>query len=244
MLAKDCGASWFQSVCLKNTLTVVNAQLELLERYVGLLLQWNRKVNLISRKDERNVWERHILHSVSLLFKVSIPTDARVMDLGTGGGLPGIPIKILIPTLSLTLVDSIKKKTQAVADIVHQLSLANVVVQCGRAEDLAKREEFRNQFDYVIARGIADLKQLVEWSHPFLKSERYELTGTSASERKIFIRPQALVALKGGNLDNEIESARKAKHVGEIRVIDLSVEGLELAHNPARKAVMVHFQQS
>jgi 16S rRNA (guanine527-N7)-methyltransferase len=242
VLTKDSGASWFQSVCVKNALKVASGQLELLEKYVAVLLEWNQKVNLISRKDEQNVWERHILHSVSLLFRFSVVANARIMDLGTGGGLPGIPIKILIPTLSLTLVDSIKKKTHAVADIVHRLSLTNVHVECGRAEELARTKEFRNQFDYVMGRGVADLKRLIEWSYPFLESPRYKSTDTSGAEPKALIKPRALIALKGGNLEGEIASARKAKHVDDINVIELRVEGLDRSQNPHRRVVIVHFQ--
>lgn len=225
-----------------NALWVTSVQLELLKKYVALLLQWNRKLNLISRKEEQKVWERHILHSVSLLFKVSILPEAKLMDLGTGGGLPGIPVKILIPTLSVTLVDSIKKKTQAVADIVQQLSIIDVDVQCGRAEELARREEFRNQFDYVIGRAVGDLGQLVKWSYPFLKSPRYEPSDRRNTEGKTLIRPRALIALKGGDLKSEIASARKARYVDDINVIDLRVEGVDSTQNPERKVVIVHFQ--
>jgi 16S rRNA (guanine527-N7)-methyltransferase len=240
--AKDSAASWFQSICLRNAVKVASVQLELLEKYVAVLLEWNQRVNLISRKDEQKVWERHILHSVSLLFRFSVIGNAKVMDLGTGGGLPGIPIKILIPALSLTLVDSIKTKTQAVADIVHQLSLTDVDVKCGRAEDLGRRMEFRNQFDYIISRGVADLKRLIEWSYPLVKSPRYKSIDTAATEPKALINPGALIALKGGNLEREITPARKTKYVDEISVIDLRLESLDQSQNPHRKVVIVHFQ--
>src|SRR3990172_6606526 len=106
-------ALWFQSICKWNGLSVSDDRLQLLERYVRQLLDWNKKLNLISRRDEENVWTRHILHSASLLFHLSLKQRARILDLGTGGGLPGIPIKILVPSFSVTLVDSINKKTTA-----------------------------------------------------------------------------------------------------------------------------------
>jgi 16S rRNA (guanine527-N7)-methyltransferase len=239
---KGADASWFQSVCLKNALEVANVQVDLLEKYVAALLEWNQKVNLISRKDEQNIWERHILHSVSLLFRLSVVANARLIDLGTGGGLPGIPIKILIPTLSLTLVDSIKKKSQAVADIVRQLSLTDVDVKCGRAEDLAWRKEFRNQFDYVISRGVADLKQLIEWSYAFVRSPSYKLTSTAATGAKALVKPGTLIALKGGNLEREVSLVRETKYVEKISVMDLRVESLDQSQNPHREVVIVHFR--
>jgi 16S rRNA (guanine527-N7)-methyltransferase len=234
--------SWFHSICLKNGLEVASGQLGLLEKYVAALLEWNQKVNLISRKDEQNVWERHVLHSISLLFKVSVIAGAKIIDLGTGGGLPGIPIKILIPTLSLMLVDSVRKKTQALAHIVDRLPLTGANVACGRAEELARRAEFRNQFDYVISRGVADLRQLIEWGYPFLQSPRYKSVDTFDTKRRVSIRPPALIALKGGNLGSEITSARRAAYVDNISVIDLRVEGLDQSQNPHRKVVIVHFQ--
>jgi 16S rRNA (guanine527-N7)-methyltransferase len=215
--------------------------MELLEEYTRLLLRWNERINLISRRDEGNIWLRHILHCVSLLFNLSIQEDAKVLDLGTGGGLPGIPIKIFIPTLSLVLVDSIKKKAEAVADIVLQLGLADVKVKCARAEKLATEEGFKNAFDYVLARSVADLKRLVQWSFPLLKSRSPDMTLETHTQQKPFIRSPALVAMKGGDLGAEIALARKSRHVREIEVIDLNIKGLNASHNPNRKAVVVHF---
>ncbi|MEK6572220.1 MAG: 16S rRNA (guanine(527)-N(7))-methyltransferase RsmG [Bacteroidota bacterium] len=242
VLEADKRDRWFQSICASNQLPVNKPQADLLQRYVAHLLDWNRKVNLISRKDEQNIWERHILHSVSLLFHVSFDAGARILDLGTGGGLPGIPIKILSPQISLTLIDSIRKKIVAVADIARKLSLTDVKVECGRAEELANREEFRRQFDYVIARGVANLNKLVKWSFPFLRARKFELDFSSNTDSKTFIRSPALIAMKGGNLEVEIMSALKDKDVKDIKAINLSFEGLDRTHDPDRKAVIVFFR--
>jgi 16S rRNA (guanine527-N7)-methyltransferase len=86
---------WFRELCLKNGLTLTNKQLEQLDYYVVLLLEWNKKINIISRKDEENVWTYHILHSISPLFKIEIKQNSVIVDIGTGCGFPGIPIKIL-----------------------------------------------------------------------------------------------------------------------------------------------------
>ncbi|MGA9365194.1 MAG: 16S rRNA (guanine(527)-N(7))-methyltransferase RsmG [Bacteroidota bacterium] len=217
-------------------------QAELLEKYIRLLLQWNKRINLISRKDEPNIWTRHVLHCASLLFSASIQQKAKVMDLGTGGGLPGIPIRILMPTLSVTLVDSMKKKTGAVVDLVDQLGLADVRVECARAEELATKKGFKNEFDYVFARSVADLKRLVKWSFPFLKSQRSDATTEAHVQGKTFIESPALVAMKGGDLMGELATARRNKHVKDIEVIHLNIKGLDASHNPDRKAVIVHFR--
>jgi 16S rRNA (guanine527-N7)-methyltransferase len=239
---EDSGAGWFSHICALNKLSVNKRQAELLEKYASLLLQWNKKINLISRKDEPNIWTRHILHCASLLFSVSIKENAKVIDLGTGGGLPGIPIRILIPTLSLTLVDSIKKKVEAVVDLVDQLGLADVKVECARAEELATRKGFKNEFDYVVARSVADLKRLVGWSFPFLRLQRADVPREVNVQEKRFIEPPALVAMKGGDLTSELATARRNKHVKDIKVIHLNIERLDESYNPDRTAVIVRFQ--
>ncbi|MBK6760935.1 MAG: class I SAM-dependent methyltransferase [Ignavibacteria bacterium] len=101
----------FWTTCSANNIVIDKAQVDALKRYHDELLYWNKKVNMISRKDEENVWERHILHSLTLMKYVTFPQKARVLDVGTGGGLPGLPIKIARPDLKMLLVDSIRKKT-------------------------------------------------------------------------------------------------------------------------------------
>jgi 16S rRNA (guanine527-N7)-methyltransferase len=232
---------WFRSLCVLNQLPLDDTQLEQLQEYAGLLLRWNQKINLISRKDEENIWEHHILHCACLLFNTSISSTAKLIDLGTGGGLPGIPIKILAPKLSMVLVDSVKKKAQAVADIVHQLSLTNVNIECSRAEQLGTRLGFHNEFDYVIARGVAKLNKLALWGFPLLKSRRAESPTPLRSGGKPFIKPPALVAMKGGDLGKEIRGAKRNRDVRGVEILDLKVKGLEQVHNPDRKAVIVYF---
>jgi 16S rRNA (guanine527-N7)-methyltransferase len=241
MHADDPKGIWFRSLCALNQLPLGDTQVEQLQEYTGLLLRWNRKVNLISRKDEENIWERHILHSASLLFNVSISSAAKAIDLGTGGGLPGIPIKILAPALSIVLVDSVKKKAQAVADIVDQLSLTNVNVECSRAEQLGTRPGFYNEFDYVTARGVAELNKLALWSFPLLKLRGTELPNVTRSD-KLFVEPPALLAMKGGDLRKEIRGAKRSADVRDIQILDLEVKGLEQVQNPDRKVAIVYFQ--
>src|SRR5512140_2094922 len=115
----EAPAIWFHNICRKNGLNPTDGQIRLLEQYVSYLLEWNQKINLISRKDEEQVWQNHILHSAAPLFKVKLDPNPRIMDLGTGGGLPGIPLKILVPESEFLLVDSTRKKTVAVQDMIE-----------------------------------------------------------------------------------------------------------------------------
>ncbi len=104
---------WFRNICKKNHLDISDEQAELINFYVSYLLEWNKKINLISRQDEENIWLRHILASISFLFKFTFAFGTSVIDIGTGGGLPGIPLAILYPGIKFTLViPSIKKSTR------------------------------------------------------------------------------------------------------------------------------------
>jgi len=117
-----------------------------------------------------------------------------------------------------------------------------VKVERARAEELATKNGFKNEFDYVLARSVADLKQLVQWSFPLLKPQQPGVTLETHRQGKTFIRSPAVVAMKGGDLRSEIALARKSRHAMEIEVIDLNVKGLDASHNPYRKAVVVHFR--
>lgn len=232
---------WLRTVCRKNGLLLGERQLELIEKYVSLLLDWNKKINLISRRDEENIWERHILHSVAMLFKLGLSPAARVLDLGTGGGLPGVPIKIILDDLQLTCLDCTKKKTVALANMVQQLSLSDVEIVWGRAEDLGREDQFRSKYNYVFCRGVAPLNELVDWSGPFLRNP----DESTASERKqesyhLFRVPVgSLIAWKGGELEKELAATRKMKSVRSIAVVPLVFEGSEIIEARDKQLVIV-----
>ncbi len=228
---------WFRNTCVEYGLLVSDAQVFQLDHYVTLLREWNRRVNLISRKDENNIWENHILHSVSLLFRVSFDVHSRILDLGTGGGLPGIPLKILVPTVEITLLDSITKKANAVKDIVSSLQLRGVDVVCGRAEHFGKRKEFSGRYDFVISRAVAKLKDLVHWAHPFLK---HTIESDQRQQERLHLASGRLLAMKGGDVESEIKEVRKNKLIEQIDVVDLVV-GSEGFEGKAKKLVVVGF---
>ncbi len=153
----------------------------------GLYEEWNEKINLISRKDIEHLIEKHILHSLAIAKVIRFDAGAQVMDIGTGGGFPGIPLAILFPEVTFYLVDSIEKKIKVVQDIVERIGLKNVFVIRGRAE------EQNLKLDYVVSRATAPMPDLVKWSRKQL------LPGQMGS------LPNGWVVLKGGDLKEELK---------------------------------------
>jgi 16S rRNA (guanine527-N7)-methyltransferase len=168
-----------------------------------------------------NIWTNHILHSISPLFYVDIPLGAKVLDLGSGGGLPGIPLSIMRDDLKVTLLDSVAKKTSALEWIIAETALTNVDVVTARAEELAKKGI--NKFDIVIARAVSSLVDLVKWSRDLVaRRDSHQLhsdKSSSGMQRRITL--PCLLALKGGNLETEIEMAKRKTGEDEITTIDL-----------------------
>lgn len=211
----------------KNGLELTSIQLEHLSSYASLLQAKNQVVNLISRKDEENILEKHILHSLTLLMpNVSpfiIPINATVFDIGTGGGLPGIPIKIVREDITISLVDSIGKKIAAVEEFITELGLQNARAIAHRSEVLASNDLHKHQYDVIISRAVAPLDELVSWT-------------------KDLIKPGAtLLSLKGGDLSEELQRTRKMKHVKDVSETMLSLDGYDGFLRDEKKAVCVSF---
>lgn len=157
------------------------AQLQLYSKLPALYEEWNAKVNVISRKDMEHFMEHHVLHSLALSFYFSPQAGDGVLDIGTGGGFPGIPLAIMYPEVSFVLVDSIGKKVKVVNEVASALGLENVSAVHSRAEDMTGR------FDYAVTRAVARLTNLVIWCR----------------RPKLLI--PALYCLKGGDLKDEVE---------------------------------------
>ncbi len=224
---------WFRHICQKNGFLPTDEQLAKLDQYVLLLLDWNKKINLISRKDEENVWESHILASVSILFKLRFPDAAKVIDIGSGGGLPGIPLRILVPNLTCTLVDATQKKINAVKEIIHQLGLTKIEAIWGRAEELNRDKKLNAQYDIAISRAVGPMVDLVKWSKPFLK-----LHEPKQFDNKC-IPPGSIVMLKGGDLSQEVAQLKTKFKIKQLSIIPLTFEEVSSTNMVDKKAVVV-----
>lgn len=174
-------------------------QQEQFAKLAPLYQEWNQKINVISRKDIDNIYKHHILHGLAIAPIIRFRANAEILDLGTGGGFPGIPLAILFPDTKFTLIDGTLKKIKVVKAVVEALQLKNVEALQQRAEELKKRK-----FDFVISRAVARLPQLVQWSERLIKSKHAHPL------------PNGLIALKGGRqVQAEVKELPKG-HYAEI----------------------------
>jgi 16S rRNA (guanine527-N7)-methyltransferase len=232
---------WLRNICTNNGLSPTELQFEQLEHYVNLLLDWNKKINLISRKDEENIWTYHILHCISPLFKIKIFKGTKMVDIGTGGGLPGIPLKILRPDISLLCLDATRKKANAVLQMVTELKLNDVEIVWGRAEEIGVQPKYLHKFDIAIARAVAPLNELLSWSMGFFKKINQPKINVKAEKADYLeITSSVLIALKGGDLTKEMEIAKQKFPKLEISAIDLAFAGSEQLIASDKKMLVVY----
>ncbi|MBI3006379.1 MAG: 16S rRNA (guanine(527)-N(7))-methyltransferase RsmG [Ignavibacteriales bacterium] len=231
---------WIRTLCINNGLRVGDEQVELLSQYVQLLLDWNQKINLISRRDAENVWISHILHSISPLLEFKFAQEPDILDLGSGGGLPGIPLKILEPTFRLTLLDSTQKKITAVQDIIQKLNLDRAEAVWGRAEEYGNKAQYKGKYDYVVSRAVAPLRDLVKWSTGFLKKKGHPLSDKETGSR-FAVEPPALIALKGGDLDKELKQTKQNPAIRSFKVVNMTFKGSEQLLENDKKIIVVQF---
>lgn len=184
---------------LKYFSDFTSAQLEQFRQLESLYQEWNEKINVISRKDIEGLYEKHVLHSLSIAAAFEFADGTEIMDLGTGGGFPGIPLAIFFPRVRFHLVDSIAKKLKVVEAVAEAIGLKNITTQHTRAEEIKNRK-----FDFVVSRAVAPLKDLWRWSKPLLQT------------KPISPFPPGLICLKGGDLAIEIQESGTRPRIMEI----------------------------
>ena len=172
-----------------------NNQIEQFSKLGSLYADWNNKINVISRKDIGSLYLRHILHSLSIAKFIEFTRGTLIVDVGTGGGFPGIPLAILFPDCKFHLVDGVKKKIRVVDAISNNLGLKNVTTESERIEDLEEK------FDFVLTRAVAEMPKIIKWTKNKINSvsNNKELNG--------------IIALKGGDLNKELYKIENKKIV-------------------------------
>ncbi len=225
---------WLHTLCRKNNIIITDIQIHCLYSFKTLLLEWNKKINLISRKNEDNVWKEHIALSLSLLFKINFRSGMKILDLGTGGGFPGIPLSIMLPDCSFTLLDSTQKKISCVQSMAESLQLKNVKTVWGRAEELNQKNPYRHSFDTVVMRSVSNLSNLLEWGTPFLKQSK----GENIGQDKLSIAAPSLITFKGAEIEEEEKTAKSNFHSIALHSIPLTFSGSEEFENLDKKLIV------
>lgn len=174
-------------------------QIEQYEALGELYPEWNAKINVISRKDIDNLYVNHILHSLGIAKFIDFKKGSSILDLGTGGGFPGIPLAIMFPNVKFHLVDRIGKKIKVAQDIADKIKLGNVSFQHGDVS------EVKGSFDFVVSRAVMDLNDMIP------------LVRKLISRECINSLPNGLICLKGGDLQDEIKNVKKVSLVNDLK---------------------------
>lgn len=181
--------SFFKETAALIKINLTEFHMKQFEKYKQLLLDWNEKINLTAIVEERGIITKHFIDSLTCMRYIK--ENDTIIDVGTGAGFPGVPLKIMNDSINLTLLDSLNKRIIYLNDVIEKLNFKNAVAIHGRAEELGRQDKYREKYDVVTARAVANLKVLSEYCLPFVKTEG------------IFI------CMKGPDAKEEIEDAKK-----------------------------------
>jgi len=171
---------------------ITELQAEKLYKYYEMLVEKNKVMNLTAITEFEDVIMKHFIDSAIMVTKLNIPENSTILDLGTGAGFPGLPLKIVRDDLKVVLVDSLNKRINFLNEVIAELEITNIETVHSRAEDLARKPEYREQFDYCTSRAVANLSTLSEYCIPFVKVDG------------------CFISYKSGQVEEELNSAKKA----------------------------------
>lgn len=178
-----------------------DTQLSQFYRYYEMLIDWNEKINLTAITDFDEVLKKHFLDSIAIGRLFSQSTDISILDIGTGAGFPGIPIKIAFPNTKIKLMDSLNKRVIFLSEVIGELNLENISALHGRAEDFAKKDLMREQFDLVVSRAVANLSSLSEFCLPYVKvNGKFISYKSEKAIEELETSQNAISILGGGNV--------------------------------------------
>lgn len=197
-------------------ITLTEKQKEQFDKFYELLVEWNKVMNLTGITEYEEVNEKHFVDSVSIVKALDINSVKKVIDVGTGAGFPGIPLKIAFPHLEIVLLDSLNKRINFLNTVIAELGLEGISTIHGRAEDFAKKPEYREQFDLCVSRAVANLSSLSEYCIPYVAKDGM------------------FVPYKSGEIDDELQQAKKAVHIlgGKLEeVVKFQLPGSEIGRS-------------
>lgn len=174
-------------------------------QFYDILVEWNKVMNLTAITDYKDVVEKHFLDSLSIERILNLDGIKTVMDVGTGAGFPGIPLKIIYPELKVTLLDSLNKRVKFLNEVIRQLELKNIDAIHGRAEDIGKNENYREKYDLCVSRAVANLATLSEYCMPFVKVGGVFVSYKSGDIDEEVLKSKKAVSLFGGKIEDVVK---------------------------------------
>lgn len=189
----------------KISITFTDTQLEQFRMYYEMLVEKNKVMNLTGITEWNEVLEKHFLDSISLIRAIDLNQELTVMDMGTGAGFPGIPLKIAFPKLKVTLADSLNKRVLFLQEVIDSLKLEGIEAIHGRAEDLARDKKYREQYDLAVSRAVANLSTLSEYCLPFVKIGGKFISYKSGEIEEEVSSSKSAVFLLGGKIINSVK---------------------------------------